>query len=272
MRLRALIVLTLLISLFVGMTFAQSNSDQPLPEPTPTLSPRGLVGIFQTLNVNYGLELDSDTGFDSFPAVSSFIQLFAQKYLGIDPHMPYSSGIYTGYMGYDQFNRMTYFLIPEQARVTFEEHRYSLFEKHYLIASVGLRKDGFSIVYTDRCLNPACNTPQEHMKRFQDEALAIYGLYVPGNVGSETEALSLIQQTYPALSILDFETFIAETEGEEERYNFRVQTTTSIDGVDVPLSYFVGTLNIPRYTLVYVIIGVGEDSAPVMMSNFPDDQ
>ena len=88
MRTQSMIVIGLVsLALFVSTVFAQSSGNGPLPEPTPTLSPRGLVGIFQTLNVNYGLETDIFNGFPSYPKVSNFIQLFAQKYLGIDLHM-----------------------------------------------------------------------------------------------------------------------------------------------------------------------------------------
>jgi hypothetical protein len=264
MRLRAFIILSLFACLFAGAVFAQSNGSDPVPEPTPTLSPRALVGIFQTLKVNYGLELDSDTGFASYPAVSAFIQLFSRQYLGVNQEMPYSSGIYVGYMGYDQFSRMVYFLLSRPASKAFEEYVYAMFDKHYLIASVGLRKDGFAIVYTDRCVGPSCNTPREQMNWFQDEAFAIYGLYVPGNVEDDADALDLIQQTFPTLSTLDFSPLGIE----EGRYNFRGQTTASIYGVDTPLTYYVGTINIPRYTLVYAFVGVGEDAATALMG-FP---
>src|ERR1700753_2151574 len=99
MRRQLLSALGISMLLMVGSALAQSDHAQPAP--TATLSPRGMVRIFQLLRVNYGLELDSDTGMESYPEISAFMQIFARKYLGIDPHMPYSARTNIGFMVYD---------------------------------------------------------------------------------------------------------------------------------------------------------------------------
>jgi len=266
MRLRFLIIVGLVVSLFIGSVWAQSESEGAQPVPTATLSPRALVGIFQTLRVNYGLDLDSDAGFSSFPEISTFIQLFAQRYLGSDPHMPYSSQINIGFMGYDQFDRMAR-SFSEPIGFALYEYLYTMYDKYPVMASVGLRQDGFAIVYTRRCLSSICNTPQEYIQRYQGEALGIYVMYIPGNVEGDAASLALIQQTFPALSPLDLSPVTQQET--EEGYVFSLRTTIPIYGVETPLSYYVGTLNIPRYTLVYAVVGVGNDAAPVMQSYLP---
>lgn len=250
--------------LLVGSALAQSDPAAQ-PAPTATLSLRGMVRIFQMLRVNYGLVLDNDTGFDSYSEISIFIQHFARKYLRIDPHIPYSARINIGFMGYDQFDRMAR-SFSEPIGFALHDYLYTMYDKQAVIASVGLREDGFALVYTDHCTSPICNTPQEQMQRYQGEALGLYVMYVPGNVEDEVESLALIQHTFPALSRMS----LSHVHEQNKGYSFSVYTSTQIYGVETPLFYYVGTVSIPRYTLVYALVGVGTDATSIMLPHISE--
>jgi hypothetical protein len=257
MRIRLFFSAALLMLLFVGMALTQDGTDgssTPVPLPTATWSPRAIEGIYQKLRINYDLEIENSS--ESFPAheeVSSFIRLFAQEYLGVDLYMPYATQIYTGFMGYDQYHRIAASLSEPLAQ-GLSEYLYSV--DKLPMASIGVREDGFALIYTTRCGGPACNTPQEQMKHFQGDAIGIFGMYVPEKIGSQDEAGQLISQLFPGMhhrGMLPLEGF-----------TFGGKATYEIGGVETPLMYYVGTVPLPRHTLAFVVVGVGQQGAQLI--------
>src|SRR6187402_2426959 len=115
-----LILMGFSLILLVGTTFAkpgqtdiQGGEGDPLPSPTyppnlmppafsltptATMSPRAIVGIFQSLRVNYGLEVDSTYLVDTNPVTRGLLEVFAQQYLGSSLHMPYVEHVFSGMM------------------------------------------------------------------------------------------------------------------------------------------------------------------------------
>jgi hypothetical protein len=287
MWLRLLILMSFPLILLVGSAFAQSDiqgggEGEPSPTyppnlivpafsltPTATLSPRALEGIYQKLRVNYGLELDSSNFPDPNPGARDLLEIFAQHFLGSSLHMPYAEYVFSGTMGYDGFDHMLRTASSDLGTLV---STYLTETESLPMVSVGLREDGFALLYSRRCAGQWCNTPQEYMNFLhQNGALAIYGLYVKGYIGDEDAATILIQQAFPSMKpFILVNQLVAVEDNSHSRYKAIMTGNTSISSRIFPIAFHFGTRNIQRYTLIYAVVGIGESFVDLVEA-MPDD-
>lgn len=256
---RSLLVLLILMICFVGTLFAQTDGNtRPAPTPIATLSPRGMEGIFQTLRVNYGVDLDNTS--ESFPPhdeVSAFIAGFSFKYLDFLTYMPYAARINIGFMGYDQYDRLLA-TVSERATIGLHQYLGDTYADHSVMAWVGLNKEGFGMVYTDKCAGPSCNTVAEQAARFRQDAVGVFVTYVADAALNKDEERDLILKTYPRLETSDMVPF-------GEGFMVGPKTFRNEYGVDIPLMYYVGTVPLERRTAVYAVVAVGEEAKALVI-------
>ena len=103
----------------------------------------------------------------------------------------------------------------------------------------------------------------------QNGTLAIYGLYVEDHIASEDEATMLIQQAFPAMQpFIQNNALFAVADDSHTTYSASMTSDTMILGKTFPISYRFGTQTIPRYTLIYAVVGIGE-SFIELVENMP---
>ncbi|RMF81350.1 MAG: hypothetical protein D6737_05310 [Chloroflexi bacterium] len=204
-----------------------------------------------SLPYDYSVENFDDFTFGTSQEAYGAVIAFAQQHLGISPAPIYAWEISGESQAIDTSDPSVQQIVSQ-----LPPESQALVESAATISTTsywGLMADGAAVVYVDaECESGSCAIDLDTLQfSISTASLGGYGFYRLGNVGSESDALSMIVSTFPTLANIPLTGIPVEA-----GYAF---AGTAVDNSSATLLGYVAGVDLSvGQPLVYALVGVGE--------------